>query len=296
MTGIRDAKSSRWLIREPHEREFPAVRMLLPEVAADPTGCIFRLAVDSENVGIRGALAYADHSQFISNVRLHVVKNHRRLGVGSSLLNYVVEQARRLGRTRVVVEADIRKEPSAEAFLIACGLHKVGHFTSVRGPLVGRGPNAAIFQQSLAKAQELPPDCRFVRIDEAPIDQIRALFLDHIANVPLMDETRRTFQPQDHKESIVALSGDRVIGFVLASARGHCVHVPALVVVPEYRGRGLSTRLLGIFEGHLDPSVDEAQFDFTGEASYTAKLAANFGHEILRVVVRFERDLENEAG
>jgi hypothetical protein len=48
-----------------------------------------------------------------------------------------------------------------------------------------------------------------------------------------------------------------------------------------------------VLEDHLDPSVDEGQFDFTEAAAYTAKLAAEFGHEILRVAVRFERNLEN---
>lgn len=296
MSELQAPASSQWLIRAPHESEFPAIRMLLPGVAAYPAGCVFRLAVGSEKPGIRGALAYADHSHSISNVRLHVVKNYRRQGVGSSLVNYVIDEARRLGRPRVVADIDICKEPCAEAFLTARGFQKAGQVASVRGPLVGRGPHAAIFQKSLAKAQELPPDSSIVRIDEAPVDQITALFVDHVANVPLLAELHSTLQPQSYKESIVVMSGNRVIGFLLASVHGHSVHIPALVVVPEYRGRGLTTRMIGILEDRLDPSVDEAQFDFTEAAAYTAKLAADFGHEVLRVAVRFERELENEAG
>jgi GNAT superfamily N-acetyltransferase len=293
MSELQAPVSSQWLIRAPHESEFPAIRMLLPGIAAYPAGCVFRLAVGSEKPSIRGALAYADHSQSIGNVRLHVVKNYRRQGVGSSLLNYVLDEARRLGRTRVVADVDIRKEPCAEAFLTACGFHKAGQVTSVRGPLVGRGPNAALFQKSLAKAQELPPDSRIVKIGEAPVDQIAALFLHHVANVPLLAEMHRALQPESYKESIVVMSGGRIIGFLLASVHGNCVHVPALVVVPEYRGRGLTIRMIGVLEDHLDPSVDQGQFDFTEAAAYTAKLAAEFGHEILRVAVRFERNLEN---
>ena len=296
MTEMQDAKSSRWLIRAPHESEFPAIRMLLPEAAAHLNGSVFRLAVDSEKPGIRGALAYVDDSDAISNVQLHVVKNHRRLGVGSALLNYAIDEACRLGRTRVVVDVDVRKEPGAEIFLTARGFGKVGQVTSVRGPLVGRGPNAARFQKSLARADEFPPDCRIVKIDEAPADQITALFLDHVANVPLLAEAHRTFHPENHKESIVVMSGPRVIGFLLASVHGHCAHIPALVVVPEYRGRGLTTRMIAMLEDQLDQSVGEAQFEFTESAPYTARLAADFGHEILRALVRFERRFENEAG
>jgi GNAT superfamily N-acetyltransferase len=64
-----------------------------------------------------------------------------------------------------------------------------------------------------------------------------------------------------------------------------------LVVVPEYRRKGLSTRMIHMVETQLAEVVDEAQYEFTESATFTAKLAADFGHEILRVAVRFERNL-----
>jgi GNAT superfamily N-acetyltransferase len=291
MTDLQPEAPSRWLIRKPRESEFPAFRMLLPDVAARTPGRILRLAVDSARPSIAGALAYSDDSQSITNVRLHVVKNCRRQGVGSTLLTYALDEARRLGRTRVFADTEMLKEPDAEAFLTARGFHRVGQVTSMRGPLVPQGANAALFDMWLAKAEELPPDSRIVKINEAPADQITALFRGHIANVPLLSEMHPNFQPERYKESIVVMSGDRVIGFLLANVQGRLVHVPALVVVPEYRRKGLSTRMIHMVETQLAEVVDEAQYEFTESATFTAKLAADFGHEILRVAVRFERNL-----
>jgi GNAT superfamily N-acetyltransferase len=70
------------------------------------------------------------------------------------------------------------------------------------------------------------------------------------------------------------------------------VHVPGLVVVPEYRRKGLSTRMMHMVQTQRGHVVDEAQYEFIESATFTAKLAADFGHEITRVVVRFERQLD----
>ena len=133
---------------------------------------------------------------------------------------------------------------------------------------------------------------REVTIDEAPMDQIAALLRDHIANVPLLAETHRKLDPGRYKESIVVMSGDRVIGFLLAGVQGRRLHAPAIVVVPEYRRKGVSIRMIDIMKTRLANVVDEGQYEFTESAMFSAKVAADFGHEILRVAVRYERKLE----
>ena len=279
------------IIREPRESEFAVCRMLLPDAASDPTGRFFRLAFDSAKRSIAGALAYQDDSGSLTNVRLHVVKSRRRSGVGSFLLNYVLDEARRLGRQRVLVDTDLKKEPEAEAFLIACGFQRIGRLTSVRGPLIGRGPKAALFNHLLAKAEEFPPESRLVSIGEAPADQIFKLYSDYIANVPGLADMQGAFQLEQHRDSVVVMSGERVIGFLLAKVSGGIVHVPALAVVPEYRGRGMTNRMVRVLEDSLDKTVDEGQFDFADSATFTAKLAGEFGHHVLRIAARFERKL-----
>ena len=96
--------SGNFLIREPRESEVAAFRMLLPDAAAHPAGLVFRLAFQQDKPGIAGALSYLDDSKSITNTRLHVVKARRGCGVGSLLLNYVLDEARRLGRNRVFAD------------------------------------------------------------------------------------------------------------------------------------------------------------------------------------------------
>ncbi len=279
------------IIREPRESESAVCRMLLPEAAAHSTGRFFRLAFDSAKPGVAGALAYRDNSEALTNVRLHVVKSRRRSGVGSFLLNYVMDEARRLGRNRVLVDTDLKQEPDAEDFLAARGFQRIGRLTSVRGPLITRGPKAALFNQLVAQAEEFPPESRVVSIGEAPADQIFKLYSDYIANVPGLTDMHRAFQLEQYKASIVVMAGDRVIGFLLAKVTGRKAHVPALVVVPEYRGRGMTNRMIQLGEDAFYEAVDEVQFDFADSAKFTVKLAAEFGHEILRIAARFERKL-----
>ena len=116
-------------------KRVPCVPHALPDVAVQTAGRVLRLGVDSAKPSIAGALAYSDDSRSITGVRLHVVKPYRRQGVGSTLLNYAVAEARHLGRTRVFADTEMRKEPDADAFLSARGFH-LGRVTSVRGPLV----------------------------------------------------------------------------------------------------------------------------------------------------------------
>lgn len=148
---------------------------------------------------------------------------------------------------------------------------------------------AALFNQLVAKAEKFPPESRLVRIIQAPADQIFRLYSDYIANVPVLAGMHRTFQLEQHREPVVVMLGERVIGFLLAKVTGRSVHVPALAVVPEYRRRGTTNRMVHVLEDSLPKTVDEAQFDFADSATFTAKLAAEFGHEVIRIAARFER-------
>ncbi len=289
MTGAPVVLSSSLIIREPRESEFAACRILLPDAAAHSPGRIFRLAFDSAKPSIAGAVCYHDDSQALTHLRLHVVKSWRRSGVGSCLLSYVVDEARRLARSRVFADTDLKKEPDAEAFLTSRGFHRISRLTSVRGPLLGRGPKAALLNQLVAKAQEFPAESRFVSITEAPSDQMFKLYSDYIESVPLLEDMLRTLKPERYQESVVVMAGDRVIAFLLAQVSGPCVRIPALVVVPEYRGRGMANRMIRVLEDRLDDSVVEAQFNFEDSATFTAKLVSQFGHEVVRIAARFER-------
>jgi GNAT superfamily N-acetyltransferase len=279
------------VLREPRESESAVCRMLLPEACANPTDRLFRLAFEPPGNRIVGAFSYLDDTQALVGVRLHVVKTRRRSGIGSRLIQHILDEARGLGRNRVVVDSDLKKEPDAEPFLTALGFRISGRLTSVHGPIIGRSANRERFQARLAGAEPLPPAARMTSISEAPADQILRLYAEHIASVPMMPGMHRIFRAEQFPESVVVMVDGHVIGFLLAQVAGETVHVPALVVLPEYRGKRLAIRMIAALEKRLTEHVTQGEFQFTESAIFTAKLAAEFGHEVSRIGVRFERKL-----
>jgi GNAT superfamily N-acetyltransferase len=277
------------LLREPRESESAVCRMLLPEACANPTDRLFRLAFESPGNRIVGAFSYLDDTQSLVGIRLHVVKARRRSGIGSRLMQHILDEAQGLGRKRVVVDADLKKEPDAEPFLTALGFRIAGRLTSVHGPIVGRGPKRELFEARLAGAEPLPPTARMTGISEAPAGQISQLYAEHIASVPMMSGIHRTFRPEQFPESVVVMVDGNVIGFMLAHVTGDTVHVPAVVVLPEYRGKRLAIRMIAAMEERLGQQVTRGEFEFADSAIFTAKIAAEFGHEVSRIGVRFER-------
>jgi len=279
------------LIREPRESEFPACRILLPEACAQPAGRLFRLVFESTGSSIVAALSYFEDSRGITGVRLHVVKKRRRSGIGSGVIQHLLDEAQRQAKQRVLVDADLKNEPDAEAFLTKRGFRLIGRLTSVHGPIVGRGAKRDEFQARLRGAAELPASSRMTSLADAPVDQIAQLYADHIANTPMMPGMERTLRADQYPESVVVMIGEKVIGFILARAETECVRVPALAVLPEYRGKGLAIRMIAAMEDKLGENIKRGEFEFTDSAIFTAKIAAAFGHEVARIGARFERSI-----
>jgi GNAT superfamily N-acetyltransferase len=150
-------------------------------------------------------------------------------------------------------------------------------------------PKYPLFLERLKGMDDLPPSARMVEISEAPLDQVLQLYAQHIAHMPPLPGMLRSFQPSQYPESVVLLIGDRVIGYVLAQVVGDVVRVPALVVLPEYRGKRIAVRLIAAMDDAVRERVSRAEFDFADSAIFTAKLASEFGHEVVRIAARFER-------
>jgi GNAT superfamily N-acetyltransferase len=117
------------------------------------------------------------------------------------------------------------------------------------------------------------------------------LYGDYIIHAPMMPGLLRTFQPEQYPESVVVMVDDQVIGFLLAQVEGEVVRIPALAVLPEYRGKGLAIRMIAALEDKLGDEVKRGEFEFLDIAIFTAKIAAAFGHEVVRIGARFERSL-----
>jgi len=266
--------------------------MLLPEACKDASLRQFLLALDPSGISIVGALSFRDTGKVIGSVRLHVIGARRRRGLGSSLLGYAADEARRLGRERVIADVDLHRETEAEPLLTANGFARISRMTTVEG-LVG----AVITQWKAARERtpplhQLSPDARIVRIDEAPIQQLVKLYAEYIGEMPVVTGLERTWRLDQYRESVVLMVGDQVIGVMLAVIEERVLVIPAWIVAPEYRGQlaglQLRTALLNRMEARLN-EVDRIHFDFLDKAAATAKLAQKSDYKVIALTARFER-------
>jgi hypothetical protein len=152
------------------------------------------------------------------------------------------------------------------------------------------GPRVAAIGDRLAGADDLPAEARVVPIQEAPIDQIVELCAWHQSNDPSLAAFRQ-LDPNQYPESLVLMIGDRVIGFIVAKVEAGILHTPAWVVLPEYQRKRVGKRLLVALNNRIRGTAGAIQFDYTERATYTAKLAAEYGCEIVRIQAVFEREV-----
>lgn len=284
-------------IRAPREREFPAIRAMLPETTIDGLGREFRLAFVLSETGtpaIAGALSYLDQGDKLTGLRVHVVQNRRRQGIGKRLVEYVAERARELGRPGIGGDADIHNESAAEAFVTACGFQKIGTLTCIESEVEKVQENAKQMPPRLDNVEGFPEGSRIVGLDEAPLDQILAMHGEYIANAMLPPGLLRSFRPEEYPDSVVLMIGDRVIAFALAQVKNKVFYVPAWCNLPEYRGKRIGLLLFRPMEERMREKykpgdVTHVRFEYTQLATYTAKLAKEAGQTIVRIVARFER-------
>ncbi len=279
-------------IRPPREVELPIVRALLPAEAAAPIGRTFRLAFDDSGA-IVGALSWRDEGASLGGLRLHVIPSRRRQGIGRTLIDYAASST---GRNLLIAEADLKNEPDAEAFLLAQGFTLTGRLTSVEQDIEKLMPKSAIWEERLRNAGDFPEGSRLVKASEAPADQIVDLFYGYIAHVPVLAGMMRNFKLEQYPDSVALMKGDEVIGFVLAQVNEGVLYVPAWVMKREYQSHGIGTRLLGalapVLAGRI---IHRVRFEFTDLALHTAKIAARYEYDVLKIWARFERKLTNQV-
>src|SRR5262249_14215690 len=157
-------------VRPPRPLEWRACRMLLPDSFRGVAAPEAFLAWDVERAAIAGAAAFHCHKRETVGMQLIATPPYRRVGVGSRLLEQVVERARARGDERIVTVADVLARPEAEPFLQAHGfepgaftLRLEGELAPVRQTLLecrdrlvasGKAPASA----RIVESRELPPD------------------------------------------------------------------------------------------------------------------------------------------
>jgi GNAT superfamily N-acetyltransferase len=236
MTGLETAIA----IREPRETELTLCRMLLPEACVNPVARHFRLTFAGERSKLVGALSYRDDAIVLGGIRVHVIPTQRRKGIGARMMEYVANEAKKLGRGGLLADADLKSEPDAEPFLTSQGFRKQGTVTfaeielaDLRERMKGSAGKFADSNRKLPEGE----GARFVNLGEAGADEVTRLYANHIAHMEPLIGLREAFRIDEQVDSVVLLIGDRVVGFVLARVQEGTLHVPAWVVSPEYRER-----------------------------------------------------------
>jgi len=288
MTGLESVTAV--AIREPRESESVLCRMLLPEACATPTARRFRLVFAGEPLKLVGALSYRDDAIVLGGVRVHVIPTHRRKGIGAQLLDYVANEAVKLGRRRVLADVDLQSEPEAEPFLLSQGFLKQGTVTFAEIELADlRQRMQASAGQLEDSSRKLPPGARVVSLSEAGEEQVTRLYARHIAHMEPLIGLRDAFHIDQQNDSVALLVDDNLVGFVLARVDRGTLHVPAWVVTPEYRGRSIGNALLFELAKRVRGRVERMRFEFTDVAMATPRVLHLPGYKITKIAARFER-------
>jgi GNAT superfamily N-acetyltransferase len=283
-------------IRCPAMTEWAACRMLLPEVFQQGPAPEALLAFDRQARQVAGAAAFRYGSREMQGVRLHVVRGHRRRGVGTRLVQRLCELAAARGLDRICGSANLQEEPEAEAFLLANGFRPATRLYSAQGDLLVLGERLRALRDHLVRAGKIPAAARLVEIEEAPRAQLAQMYADHIA-------ATRDFHPgyilpfiHDKRlaGSSVLLIHGAVQGMLLSELNdgANVATVHAKVVAPGYRGGWANCLLmLRSLELMLKAGSRQVRFDFREDNSDTLKLMTRANGKITRILTGFVRDL-----
>ncbi|MGH9638768.1 MAG: GNAT family N-acetyltransferase [Bryobacteraceae bacterium] len=279
-------------IREPREPELPLCRMLLPEACVKTVGRYFRLAFAGRPEKVAAALSYRDDATALGGIRVHVIPGFRRTGIGSRLLAYAAEEARRFGRSRMFADVDLKSEAAAEPFLVSQSFRKMGTITFAEIGIEDLRASLETNRERLRSAVgRLPASVRFVGLAEAPMEEITRLYAEHIAQMRALAGMRDSFRVDRATESIAILIEEKLAGFVLARLDAGVLQIPAWVVAPESRGHQIGYALLSQLAERVYGRVERLRFEFTDAAVVTARMLSVPGCQVTKIAARFERAL-----
>jgi GNAT superfamily N-acetyltransferase len=213
--------------------------MLLPECFRGAIAPEAFLAWDLERGAVAGAAAFHRHKRETVGMQLIATPAYRRVGVGSRLVERVVERARERGDEQIVTAADVVACPEAEPFLRARGfepgvwtLRLEGEIAPVRGTLLD-------LRERLIASGKAPRSARIVESRELPAEPLRQWYEQTIA--PALHgrpELAGYILTAPGFDATVLLVDDAPVG-MLAGIRNDgdgCATLRAVAVDPRVRG------------------------------------------------------------
>ena len=271
--------------RSPHAGELPAVRMLLPgEFAGAPRDCL--IAVSPDPPYALGAASFVRLADSIANLRIAVVRNHLRQGIGKRIFEHIRATAT---AREISGWADALQDPAAAAFARACGFVHRDRVATCETPVE---PGRVFYQAlrgKLAGHGRIPSNAHIVPLGSVRRASIARMWSDHIAAGPGIraDVVSYGLGAGIYTESPVLVRGEVIAAFLLFRVEGCRAIVDARVVAPHLRGGWANALIVAAFLDAVPHGTTQAVFSWHRGNSDTTKLAARFPGRITQLIDYF---------
>ena len=279
-------------IRAARPEEFPACRMLLPPFAGMSPGTQYLLALQQQPPFIVGAIAFARGMHATHEIRLRVIRTHRRQRIGAALLASVEEVSREGGAAVLLAVVDSIRHPDAQAFFTAMGFHRTGRLTTVRAN--HDAATRILYPLADRLSHRLPAHQVIVPLSEAPRTAVTALYRAELARSPwttpwaLLDE----ISAPRFAQSPVLISNGEVAALLLFYAEGERGVIAARIVTPPFKGGPANVLLMaaGLRNGP-ELGVRHIEFDVPENNADTEKLARRLEAQVIQTNDQYLRKL-----
>jgi GNAT superfamily N-acetyltransferase len=270
-------------IRAPRQEEYGVCRMLLPPDPLREFTPEQLIAVQDQEPFVVGAASYGLSNNLVHNIRMRVIRTHRRRGIGSCLTAHLEALARQRNAEALLGTSDAVSEPEAAAFLTSLGFTAAGHTKTVQAEIE---PAARILLPMADRlALRSPELSRIVPLAQAPRNAVTALFKVELARSPVQTlwSLLDSLSSERLAKSPVLLAGDQVAGFLLVFLQDDLGVIPARVVAPEFQ-RGAANILLmgaGLRLG-LEHGTKKLEFEIPENNFDTENLARRLEAKVVR--------------
>jgi len=241
-----------------------------------------------------GACCYVKAPDILVGIRLRVIRPMRRQGIGSLLLNAVLDEARRSESKRVCLAA-WRKPTDEEAspFLDRHGFQRTLRIVHVEASLPLLADYYRELCRRLRQRGRIPSTVRVVPLREAPRDQVLQVIAKRLQEREEPGtRVAMTVQHARYDDCPVVMDGTAVAGALLWEVNGPIGEIPVRVVAAGYQGSWVNALLLAhATEQGFERAIERIRFEIPEGNPDTAKLAARYQAEVIGVQERYDRVL-----
>jgi GNAT superfamily N-acetyltransferase len=266
-----------------------ACRMLLPESFGFGEAPEAWLATDASTGAILGAAAARPRDGALHQLRIRVVRQFRRRGVGSLLLDCLA--ARRHG---AIYASATGRDHEAAPFLLAHGFTRADLIYLAEGDLTLLRDRLFPLRERLLAGGRIPGGVRIVRPADASTVRMARLFAEHIAPfrefragdaIPLIGDPRLADSPvlcvEGEPHGMVLYESDPSSGVGMVHGR---------LVTEAYRGGWANVLLMAAaIERGLVQGVRRLRFEAPASNPDTMKLMRRVRADVLECVSCFVR-------